>query len=203
MKKMNKCKSLLQFPDDFGDNECTFHCELPQGHLDRHRESGILYDKCPYSLEWECPEEVKIMENTYSQWLGLDYGFFKNRFCEIEPFINCYRTFSGVAGKCFSCYAEPLCLDMNKDFEEFAKNNEEVKKILFENGVGSERLHIASQICRLFEPKSDECQARVEMILHEIEDHVLKHGYSIGIVQREWDSGAWQIWWQALKKQER
>lgn len=68
------------------------------------------------------------MEGQHSEWLGVKYGFFENRFCEVEPFISCYRTFSGVAGKCANCYAEPLCKEINEDFFKFARKEIELKE---------------------------------------------------------------------------
>jgi len=48
---MTKCKSIIEFGDDFGDNVTTFHCQLEKGHPGMHREDGLQYSK-PYRLEW-------------------------------------------------------------------------------------------------------------------------------------------------------
>lgn len=50
---MKTCKAIMEFGDDFGDNSCTFHCQLEEGHPGKHREEGAMYDKHPYCLEWE------------------------------------------------------------------------------------------------------------------------------------------------------
>jgi len=56
-EKGNKCSAKIEFGDDFGDNETTFHCELKRGHKGKHRETGDMsYEEGytqPYTLEWE------------------------------------------------------------------------------------------------------------------------------------------------------
>jgi len=49
---MDKCRNTIQFGDDYGDNETTFHCELEKGHKGKCKESGQTNDKF-YYLEWE------------------------------------------------------------------------------------------------------------------------------------------------------
>lgn len=49
---MKKCGGKIIFGDDYGDNECTFHCELEQGHDSPHKESGTVNEK-DYTLTWE------------------------------------------------------------------------------------------------------------------------------------------------------
>lgn len=46
-----KCEAVIVFGDDHGDNDCTFHCKLEQGHTGPHSETGILYGES-YSLNW-------------------------------------------------------------------------------------------------------------------------------------------------------
>ena len=46
-----KCDETIQFGDDFGDNETTFHCQLEKGHKGLHKEDGIQYHRV-YRLEW-------------------------------------------------------------------------------------------------------------------------------------------------------
>ena len=48
---MVKCKSTIEFGDDYGDNVCTFHCQKNNGHGGEHMEKGNLYGK-PYILKW-------------------------------------------------------------------------------------------------------------------------------------------------------
>jgi len=48
---MTKCSAIIQFGDDYGDNHCTFHCQLDEGHSDEHLEIGNMYG-VPYRLEW-------------------------------------------------------------------------------------------------------------------------------------------------------
>jgi hypothetical protein len=51
-EEIMRCKALMIFGDDHGDNECTFRCELEEGHEGPHRESGSMYSKFPYTLQW-------------------------------------------------------------------------------------------------------------------------------------------------------
>lgn len=46
------CKSKIVFGDDYGDNDCTFHCQLEEGHNGMHEECGKMYDQ-PYKITWE------------------------------------------------------------------------------------------------------------------------------------------------------
>lgn len=59
---MKKCKAIIQFGDDFGDNDTTFHCQLEENHSGKHKEIGDMGtedNKIPYILEWEgCSEEI-------------------------------------------------------------------------------------------------------------------------------------------------
>lgn len=48
----SKCKAIMTFGDDFGDNSCTFRCELEDGHDGSHRESGSMYNEFPYTVAW-------------------------------------------------------------------------------------------------------------------------------------------------------
>lgn len=69
------------------------------------------------------------MKGKHSEWLTLkSKAFFEDHYYEVEPFINCYRTFSGVAGKCANCYAELLCKEITENFMKFARKEIELKK---------------------------------------------------------------------------
>jgi predicted HTH domain antitoxin len=46
------CNVIIKFQDDFGDNLCTFHCALPEGHVGDHEESGELFNH-PYRPTWQ------------------------------------------------------------------------------------------------------------------------------------------------------
>ena len=48
-----KCTAKIVFGDDFGDNNCTFHCGLKKGHEGRHEEIGSLYDEQPFGVSWD------------------------------------------------------------------------------------------------------------------------------------------------------
>lgn len=48
---MKKCKSIISFGDDYGDNETTFHCQKESGHTGEHMEKGDMYGKS-YLLKW-------------------------------------------------------------------------------------------------------------------------------------------------------
>jgi len=58
----DKCKSKIVFGDDFGDNDCTFHCQLEKNHKGKHRETGTMSEQ-KYILEWE--GEHKSWEELY------------------------------------------------------------------------------------------------------------------------------------------
>lgn len=49
---MEKCKAIMVFGDDYGDNDCTFHCQLPEGHEGEHVKIGNMYRKFPYFIQW-------------------------------------------------------------------------------------------------------------------------------------------------------
>ena len=54
---MGKCKATISFGDDYQDNECTFHCQLEEGHEGPHKEEG-------YSMQH--PTVVKFFEGKAS-----------------------------------------------------------------------------------------------------------------------------------------
>lgn len=56
MPEKKRCKATIKFGDDFGDNSCTFHCQLEAGHEGSHKEAGDMgYGvlPMPYTLTWE------------------------------------------------------------------------------------------------------------------------------------------------------
>ena len=54
---MEKCKETMKFGDDYGDNDCTFHCQLEKDHEGNHRETGNLYGE-EYVLEWHAESVI-------------------------------------------------------------------------------------------------------------------------------------------------
>ncbi len=52
----HKCSAIIEFGDDFGDNETTFHCSLLSGHDGHHVEEGDMAFAegmaKPYRLSW-------------------------------------------------------------------------------------------------------------------------------------------------------
>ena len=46
-----KCRSVIQFSDDFHDNPATFRCGLLSGHWGDHTEEGLLYGTA-YRVSW-------------------------------------------------------------------------------------------------------------------------------------------------------
>ncbi len=53
---MDKCKATIEFGDDYGDNNTTFHCQLEAKHSGTHKETGDMgYGAVPmpYTLTWE------------------------------------------------------------------------------------------------------------------------------------------------------
>jgi len=66
--KMAKCKGSIEFADDYGDNETTFHCQLEEGHRGPCIEAAIMGglgepDK-HYGLMWvEMERRVRGKDN--------------------------------------------------------------------------------------------------------------------------------------------
>ena len=65
--KMTRCKAIIEFADDYGDNHSTFHCQLEEGHKGNHSEKGVMRGYMPYALSWKgtidyvhirCPDVV-------------------------------------------------------------------------------------------------------------------------------------------------
>ena len=56
----------MQLGDDYGDNTCTFHCQLPLNHEGPHGELG-QQGRITYSIYWsETPaaaQEMLIVED--------------------------------------------------------------------------------------------------------------------------------------------
>lgn len=51
-----KCNVPLDLADDYGDNPCTFHCQLEPNHPGRHREIGKVAEQ-EFRIEWVLPGE--------------------------------------------------------------------------------------------------------------------------------------------------
>lgn len=47
-----KCDAVIVLGDDYGDNDCTFHCKLEKDHLGDHSEGGDI-DGQKYTMTWE------------------------------------------------------------------------------------------------------------------------------------------------------
>ena len=56
-EKKSQCLSIARFGDDYGDNSCTFHCQLPKGHEGDHEEKGNMYNEWSYVLHWKKEEK--------------------------------------------------------------------------------------------------------------------------------------------------
>ena len=54
------------------------------------------------------------MAGKKAEWLGMD-EIFKNHRDEIKRFADCYFLFSGVAGKCYNCQVQDICIGINVD----------------------------------------------------------------------------------------
>jgi hypothetical protein len=68
MKIKKLCNSTIQFGDDYGDNHCTFHCQLEEGHSGSHIEIGNMFylpeEDYPYKLEWNGDmTEMRVEDN--------------------------------------------------------------------------------------------------------------------------------------------
>jgi len=66
--KKGECDSEIIFADDFGDNPCTFHCQLKNGHRGKHRAVGIIKNELspfnqPWTLEWNDNYKKFIKKN--------------------------------------------------------------------------------------------------------------------------------------------
>jgi hypothetical protein len=48
---MTDCEARLELADDYGDNDCTFHCDLKKGHFGFHQERGN--GKPAYIMIWD------------------------------------------------------------------------------------------------------------------------------------------------------
>lgn len=71
-----RCHSFVQFGDDYGDNQSSFHCELPANHDGKHQESGCQYGK-EYVVQWTEPtreytekveKQMAEKERKYRAW---------------------------------------------------------------------------------------------------------------------------------------
>ena len=49
---MPKCSSTIVFGDDHGDNVCTMHCQLEEGHAGLCMETGDINGQ-RYTVIWE------------------------------------------------------------------------------------------------------------------------------------------------------
>jgi len=47
----HRCGETMSFGDDFGDNNCTFFCQLRRGHAGAHLEVGELHGQ-HYDVTW-------------------------------------------------------------------------------------------------------------------------------------------------------
>jgi len=58
--KPPKCKETLILADDYGDNPCTFHCDLPSHHAQKyHKEEGVSDDGSKYKMVWKLKVKAK------------------------------------------------------------------------------------------------------------------------------------------------
>ena len=69
---MDKCNAVMPFGDDHGDNTCSFRCMLEKGHEGKHKEWANLYNKYPYTLEWE--GDYRDEEDFVWCWIGDEAG---------------------------------------------------------------------------------------------------------------------------------
>ena len=72
---VEKCGLTIEFGDDFGDNHCTFHCQLEKDHEGPHMEVGDMgYGRMPipYTLTWQGSQEEldKVSEDAAMQELA-------------------------------------------------------------------------------------------------------------------------------------
>ncbi len=49
---MKICNVTIKLYDDFGNNPCTFHCALTEGHAGDHQETGEL-DGQAFNMTWQ------------------------------------------------------------------------------------------------------------------------------------------------------
>jgi hypothetical protein len=70
------CNAWLTISDDFGDNEATCRCQLPEGHLGRHREEWIRGEGNPVEVTWELDQRPEL-EAEEARFRGYDDGHSK------------------------------------------------------------------------------------------------------------------------------
>ena len=56
---MIKCRAIVAIGDDYGDNSCTFHCQLDAGHEGLHSENFENSGK-NLTLTWDGAEKVEV-----------------------------------------------------------------------------------------------------------------------------------------------
>lgn len=61
--KTDVCNKEMEFADDFGDNPCTFHCNLPKGHKGKHRETGKGFNGQTYRLTFTDEDDMSNYDN--------------------------------------------------------------------------------------------------------------------------------------------
>ena len=91
---MTKCGNVMIFGDDYGDNNCTFHCDLEKGHDGKHSETGVIRKKFPYTLTWEgdlvmlhakcpkCGNEEDIESDMFEFYKKNEFGGYDCLVCE-------------------------------------------------------------------------------------------------------------------------
>lgn len=59
-------------------------------------------------------ERRKALTEKYSCWLPIEQ-MQEDHSYEAGKFVECYMVFHGAAGKCFTCYAQEYCKNLNED----------------------------------------------------------------------------------------
>lgn len=75
------CKAVLIFGDDYGDNECTFHCQLEEGHGGAHMETGDQDEK-DYVMVWS--GENEFSRDVLTEGNGFDENQWEEYMREID-----------------------------------------------------------------------------------------------------------------------
>ena len=62
---LTKCRAITSIGDDFGDNSCTFHCQLEQGHSGLHTEKFEINGKL-LTMTWDGTEFINAVKASYN-----------------------------------------------------------------------------------------------------------------------------------------
>ena len=77
MTPNERCGATLVFGDDYGDNDCTMHCQLAPSHEGQHEEQGDMGDYGgKYVIRWHIDGRIaeQADQEDYDRWLEEDHN---------------------------------------------------------------------------------------------------------------------------------